>query len=214
MSVLAFALAFAPTAAKADGTVQIGNLYTGSLKFSLHCLGDNDWHEFSLNSLQFNSYSSANWNGNCGGSDYELRIGTNMSDGTVSESVVRLSPGQNYVLAKPGDTNKYTAYDARTMIVLINQSTRTLSLSYACSGDSSTNLSVSAQNYSWIHLGSTCKLPLTASIETLANDGSKTILSRPLAPENTYTLSWNDTRQAWDIEAAKQGGGAAVNDGN
>ena len=53
-----------------------------------------------------------------------------------------------------------------------------------------------------------------ASIETVVNDGTKKILSKPLTPNDAYALSWNSARQVWDIQVEKQGGGQAVNDAN
>jgi len=211
--LFAFAPAFAPLAAGADGSVQVGNLYTSSLKFSLRCVGDSDWHEFSLDSVAYKNYSAASWNGSCDG-DYQLRIGTTKSDGSVNENVVRLKPGHGYVLAKPGDTMEYTAYDARTMVVILNKSSRQLKFTYGCSGVAQRPLTVAARNITWIHFGSPPECsPYMASIETTANDGSSTTVSKPLVPDNAYSLSWNDARQAWDIQVEKQGGGQA-NDAN
>jgi hypothetical protein len=76
-------------------------------------------------------------------------------------------------------------------------------------------LRVQPNDFSWIYFGTRPQCsPFVASIDTMANDGSKTTIARPLVGENLYTLSWNDGRQAWDIQAVRQGGGTAVNDAN
>ena len=208
-------LCMVPSAASADTGIQIGNLEKKALKFSLHCAGDNDWHSFSLNSIEYKWFSEGDWNGSCNSGSYELRIGTTERDGSVTEKIVQLSRGQSYALVKPGSTNDYTAYDIRRMVVLVNQSTRQLSLAYGCSGVAARTLRVPPNDFSWIYFGTRPQCsPFVASIDTMANDGSKTTIARPLVGENLYTLSWNDGRQAWDIQAVRQGGGTAVNDAN
>ena len=205
-----------PSVASADTGIQIGNLGKKPLRFSLHCAGDSAWHAFTLNSLDYKWFSEGDWNGDCNSGAYELRIGTTEPDGSVTEKVVRLTRGESYALVKPGSTNDYTAYDIRRMVVLVNKSSRQLSLSYGCPGVQSRTLRVSSNDFSWIYFGSSPQCsPFVASIDTTANDGSRTTIARPLIGQNLYLLSWNDGRQAWDIQTIRQGGGAAAtNDAN
>jgi hypothetical protein len=214
-ALTAMLLCMVPSVAQADTGIQIGNLEKKPLKFSLRCAGDSAWHPFSLNSIEYKWFSEGDWNGNCDSGSYELRIGTTERDGSVTEKIVAMQRGESYALVKPGSTNDYTAYNIRSMVVLVNQSSRQLTLSYGCSGVSSRTLRVNPNDFSWIFFGArpACS-PFVASIETTANDGSKTTIARPLVGQNLYTLNWNSGRQAWDIETVRQGGGTAVNDAN
>jgi hypothetical protein len=214
--VMTALLSVAPPAARADTGVQIGNLEKKTLKFSLRCAGDNSWHTFSLNSIEYKWFDAPDWNGSCNSGSFELRIGTTEADGSVTEKVVPLRNGESYALVKPGGTNDYTAYDIRSMVVIANKSDRQLALTWGCSGVTPRTLRVSPNDFSWIHFGTPPQCsPYMASIDTTANDGSKTTIARPLVGQNLYVLSWNSGRQAWDIQTVRQGGGAAAaNDAN
>lgn len=208
--VLAFA-SLLPVPARADSGVQIGNLEKKPLNFSLRCAGGGDWHTFSLNSLDYKWYDASSWNGNCGSDRYELRIGTRESDGSVMEKTLPLVTGQSYALVKQGTTNAYYAYDIRRMVVVANKSSRQLTFHYGCSGVAQKTARVSSNDFIWIYAGdpAVCS-PYQASVDTTGNDGSTTTITRPMALQNIYLLSWNDTRQAWDIQETKQGGGPAA----
>jgi hypothetical protein len=195
-----------PAIASAD-TVKVGNLEKKPLKFSLRC-GDGNWSLFSLDPLQNKDWSCAN-------TSVSLKIGTTNSDGSVTEKTLNLRNGVTYALVKPGSTNDYVAYDTNLMVVVVNTSTRPLTFTRSCGNVSPTAMTVAAKDYSWIYAGSppVCS-PYMASIATNASDGSQTTLSRPMALGNLYTMTWNDARQAWDIQAQRQGGGTANGDGN
>jgi len=195
-----------PAIASAD-TVKVGNLEKKPLKFSLRC-GDGEWSLFTLNPLQNKDWSCAN-------TTVSLQIGTTNSDGSVTEKTFNLRNGITYALVKPGSTNDYVAYDTNLMVVIVNTSSRNLTFTRACSRVSPTAMTVAAKDYSWVYAGNppVCS-PYMASIETNASDGSRTTLSRPMALGNLYTMTWNDARQAWDIQAERQGGGTANSDGN
>jgi opacity protein-like surface antigen len=189
-----------PALASAD-TVKVGNLEKKPLKYSIRC-GSGDWTLDTLNPLQ-----NKNWT--CKNSEVSLQIGTTNSDGSVTEKTIALKDGITYALVKPGNTNDYTAYDTNLMVVVVNASTRKLTFTRSCSRVASKALTVAAKDYSWVYAGSPPECsPYTASIETDANDGSQTTVSRPMTLGNIYTINWNDAHQAWDIQEARQGGGA------
>ncbi|HEX3469487.1 MAG TPA: hypothetical protein VHT05_15505 [Candidatus Elarobacter sp.] len=198
--VMGAAVVALPLAASAD-TVKIGNLEKKPLKFSLRC-GNGKYSLFSLNSLQ-----NKNWT--CANSAVSLQIGTNNSDGSVTEKEYSLKSGGEYALVKPGGEHDYVAYDTNLMVVVVNTSSHSLVFNYSCSNVSPTSLTVAAKDFGWIYAGSPPECsPYTAAIETNGSDGSKTTVSRPLALGNLYTLSWNDARQAWDIQEQRQGANA------
>jgi hypothetical protein len=189
-----------PALASAD-TVKVGNLEKKPLKYSVRC-GSGDWMLDTLNPLQ-----NKNWT--CKNSEVSLQIGTTNSDGSVTEKTIALRDGITYALVKPGNTDDYTAYDTNLMVVVVNASTRKLTFTRSCSRVASTPMTVAAKDYSWVYAGSPPQCsPYTASIETDATDGSQTTVSRPMTLGNIYTINWNDARQAWDIQEARQGGGA------
>jgi hypothetical protein len=189
-----------PALASAD-SVKVGNLEKKPLKYSVRC-GDGVWKLDTLNPLQ-----NRNWT--CADSRVSLQIGTTNSDGSVTEKTIALRNGVTYALVKPGSTNDYTAYDTNLMVVVVNASSRSLKFSRSCANVAPTTMTVAAKDYSWIYAGNppVCS-PYTASIETNASDGSQTTVSRAMALGNIYTLSWNDARQAWDIQQAQQGANA------
>lgn len=190
-----------PALASAD-TVKVGNLEKKPLKYSVRCGPDGTWKLDTIDPLQ-----NRNWT--CANSQVYLQIGTTNNDGSVTEKTIALKDGITYALAKPGSTNDYTAYDTNLMVVVVNASSRQLTFSRACNGVSATSMTVAPKDYSWIYAGSppVCS-PYTASIATSAGDGSQTTISRPMALGNIYTINWNDARQAWDIQEARQGAGA------
>ncbi len=195
-----------PALASAD-TVKVGNLEKKPLKYSVRC-GDGNWKLDTLNPLQ-----NRNWT--CANSQVSLQIGTTNSDGSVTEKTIALRNGITYALVKPGSTNDYTAYDTNLMIVIVNASSRKLTFTRSCSNMSPAALTVAAKDYSWVYAGSPPQCsPYTASIETNGSDGSQTTVSRPMALGNIYTLNWNDARQAWDIQEARQGADATNANGN
>jgi hypothetical protein len=95
------------------------------------------------------------------------------------------------------------------MVVIVNSSSRTLTFTRGCNGVAPAAATVAAKDYTWVFAGNppVCS-PYTASIETNASDGSQTTVSRPMVLGNIYTINWNDARQAWDIQEARQGAGA------
>jgi hypothetical protein len=198
MGAVVFAL---PALASAD-SVKVGNLEKKPLKYSVRCGSDGAWKLDTLNPLQ-----NRNWT--CANSKVWLQIGTTNNDGSVTEKTIALNNGITYALAKPGNTNDYTAYDTNLMVVVVNSSSRKLTFTRSCSGVATTAMTIAPKDYSWIYAGSppVCS-PYTASIETDASDGSQTTVSRPMALGNIYTINWNDARQAWDIQEARQGAGA------
>ncbi len=197
MGAVVFAL---PALASAD-KITVGNLEKKPLKYSVRC-GSGNWTLDTLNPLQ-----NRNWT--CANSAVSLQIGTTNSDGSVTTKVIALRNGVTYALAKPGSTNDYTAFDTNLMVVVVNTSTRKLTFTRACNGVAPAASTVAAKDYTWFYAGSppVCS-PYTASVETNASDGSQTTISRPMALGNIYTMSWNDARQAWDIQEARQGSGA------
>ena len=189
-----------PALASAD-TVKVGNLEKKPLKYSVRC-GSGNWKLDTLNPLQ-----NRNWT--CANSRVSLQIGTTNDDGSVTEKTIALRDGVTYALVKPGNTNDYIAYDTNLMVVIVNTSSRKLTFTRSCGRVASTALTVAAKDYSWVYAGNPPECsPYTAAIETNANDGSQTTVSRPMALGNIYTINWNDARQAWDITEARQGGGA------
>jgi len=203
MGALAFVL---PAIASAD-SVTVVNLEKTPLKFFLRC-GSGDWGSV----LTLPPIDHKGWT--CANSRVSLKIGTTNPDGSVTEKEISLTDGGIYALVKPS-TNNYVALDMNFMVVVRNASSLKLNFTRACGNVEAKRMSVAAKDFTWIFAGNPPECsPYTASIETNANDGSRTTVARPMALGNFYTINWNGARQAWDIQAERSSGGAANSEGN
>ncbi len=191
-----------PLSALAD-SFKIGNVTGRSLHFSLRCKDGNDtWHTFTLNSLQSRDFLSGDWNYSCDTENYELRIGTNESDGSTSWQVVNLVPGRSYALVNSPSHHGYTAYDTRYLVAMRNDSDVAVHVNYRCidGGDASgTEIVRPASNTpGWFYEQGCTRYNVMTRV--VANDGSASEWSKDIDADQIYRIFWNSSRHEYVLD--------------
>lgn len=199
----AIAIVAFPLSALAD-SFKLGNVTGRALHFSLRCKDGNDsWHNFTLNSLQTRDFLSGDWDYSCDTERYELRIGTNESDGSTSWQTLTLTPGNSYALVK-SKTKGYTAHDTRYLIAMRNDSTVAVHVNYRCTDGADSSGTVVVQPFEtssvpgWFYVQGCTRFNVMTRV--VADDGSASEWSKDVDANQIYRIFWNSSRREYVLQ--------------
>lgn len=203
--VAAVFILLAPAVALADNPIVIGNVEPTTVSFAIRCVAgaDNGWHQFSLRAGEYKWFNSDLWGDQslCPGV-FEMSIPTEHADGTVTRQLIRMTNDTlAYEIVKTQSVGYY-AHEARSMIVVSNDSNRPASLNYMCAGQQWAKMNLAPGARSWVFVGARPCSPYVGSIIERSGEPA-TLPTSPLPPGYVYSLRWNDGAQRWNLTHVK-----------